>query len=479
MSTPTLSDTAAARIAEITAAADAAAHVYATWPASRRRDLLRRCAAALEADADTLVKVALEETGLAEPRLRAEMDRTTGQLRLLGDHVAAGRHIERRRSPGAAPGGGDIVAVAVPIGPVAVFAASNFPFAFGVAGGDTASALAAGCPVVVKAHSAQPELSRLLATALSRAVAEAGAPEGVFALVEAGGRGVNLALVQSPPIRAVGFTGSLTGGRALLEAATARPDPIPVYAEMGSVNPVFVLPSAARDGKWAETLAASVTGSAGQLCTKPGVIVVPDDDAGRALADGIAAGVSGAQPHRMLTPGMASDHATWARAATDIAGARVSPTEPAIIDGGGPPAFTVEVAVDDLTDSLLEEHFGPTAVLVRCPIDRYGALAERMDPSLTATLVGTDEDADTARALLPTLVSRAGRIIWNDVPTGVAVCEAMHHGGPWPATSAAWSTSVGTESIRRFLRPVAVQGLPEDLLDAVSIDAVTPTEQTS
>jgi NADP-dependent aldehyde dehydrogenase len=493
-------DPPAAEIAALAAAAGEAAAGYGAWPAARRRDLLHACAAELAADADALVAVARRETGLTEARLRGELDRTTGQLRLLGDHVAAGRHLDRRTSAGAAPDGADIVAVAVPVGPVAVFAASNFPFAFGVPGGDTASALAAGCPVVVKAHPAQPGTSRALAATLARAVAGAGAPGGVFALVEGGRPETSIALVQSPQIRAVGFTGSLRGGRALLDAATARPDPIPVYAEMGSLNPVFVLPDAARDEAWAVTLAASVTGSAGQLCTKPGLIVVPDDDAGSALATAIAAGVAAAAPHPMLTPGMADAHAAWAHTAATLPGTRLTPPdagdpvgEPDAGDpapgapgrpageapggseaaGGGeaPRPFAVEVAPDALTGALLEEHFGPTTVVVRCPVDRYGELAGRLDGSLTATVIGTEADTAAARALLPALTGRAGRIVWNGVPTGVAVCEAMHHGGPWPATSAPWSTSVGTGSIQRFLRPVAVQGLPAALLDAVAPDA--------
>jgi NADP-dependent aldehyde dehydrogenase len=466
-----LVDTPAEEIARLAAAAGAAAPAYAEWPATRRRDLLHAIAAQLEADAESLIGLAGDETGLAEPRLQGELARTTGQLRLLGDFVAAGRHAEHRSSPGAAPGGSDLIAVAVPVGPVAVFAASNFPFAFGVAGGDTASALAAGCPVVVKAHPAQPATSRALANSLVRAVSASGAGEGIIALVEGARPETSIALVQSPEIRAVGFTGSLRGGRALLEAATARPDPIPVYAEMGSLNPIFVLPDAAQDPGWAETLAASVIGSAGQLYTKPDLIMVPDDKAGHALADAVAAAVAATPPHPMLTDGMADAHVAWAREATTLADASVTPAEPAAADGVARP-FTVDVPADALTGTLLEEHFGPTTVLVRAPVDGYAELAGRLEGTLTATMIGTDADAKVARALLPALVSRAGRIIWNGVPTGVAVADAMHHGGPWPATSASWSTSVGTESIRRFLRPVAVQGLPASLLDAVSPDAV-------
>ncbi len=465
-----LVDTPAEEIARLTAAAGAAAATYAEWPAHRRRDLLHAMAEALESDAETLLTLAGDETGLTEPRLKGELARATGQLRMLGDFVAAGRHAENRSSPGAAPGGSDLVAVAVPIGPVAVFAASNFPFAFGVAGGDTASALAAGCPVVVKAHPAQPATSRALISSLVRAVTASGADEGILALVEGGKPETSITLVRSPEIKAVGFTGSLRGGRALLEAATARPDPIPVYAEMGSLNPIFVLPDAAQDAGWAETLAASVVGSAGQFCTKPGLIVVPDDEAGQALATAVAAAVAATPPHPMLTDGMADAHIAWAREAGEIEHAAVTPPATDAADGVAR-AFTIEVPVEALTGALLEEHFGPTTVLVRAPVSGYPELAGRLEGTLTATLIGTDADAKDARALLPALVSRAGRIVWNGVPTGVAVADAMHHGGPWPATSASWSTSVGSESIRRFLRPVSVQGLPAALLDAVSPDA--------
>jgi len=466
-STSKLVDTPAEEIARLAAAAGAAAAGYAEWPAARRRDLLHAMADSLQADAESLIGVAGDETGLTEARLTGELARTTGQLRLLGDFVAAGRHAEHRSSPGAAPGGSDLIAVAVPIGPVAVFAASNFPFAFGVAGGDTAAALAAGCPVVVKAHPAQPATSRAIASSLARAVTASSAGEGIIALVEGGRPETSIALVQSPEIRAVGFTGSLRGGRALLEAATARPEPIPVYAEMGSLNPIFVLPDAALDSGWAETLAASVVGSAGQLCTKPGLIVVPDDDAGQALSDAVAAKVAAAPAHPMLTDGMSDAHLAWAQEAAALPDASVTPADVA----GPARAFTVQVPASALTGTLLEEHFGPTTVLVRARVEEYAELAGRLEGTLTATMIGTEADTKAARALLPVLVARAGRIVWNGVPTGVAVADAMHHGGPWPATSSSWSTSVGSESIRRFLRPVSVQGLPASLLDAVSPDA--------
>ncbi|MEV4537832.1 aldehyde dehydrogenase family protein [Asanoa sp. NPDC049518] len=433
-----------------TAEAAIAARELATWSGARRRDALHAAADALTAAAEPIIEAAMAETGLARPRLEGEMTRTTGQLRLLGDFVADGRDRPVVRSAGAAPGGGDIVAVRVPIGPVAVFAASNFPLAFGVLGGDTASALAAGCPVVAKAHPAQPETARLIAAAVKPALGDA------FRVVE-GGADVSLALVRAPEIRAVGFTGSAAGGRALMDAAAARPDPIPVYAEMGALNPVFVFPSALGDERWPATLAAAVTGSAGQLCTKPGLVVVPDGAAGAAFADRLAAEVAETPVfERMLTAAMATEHAAWRDRAPVAEGAATAP------DGGAAP-FAVRVAGEALDGELLAEHFGPTVVIAQSAVDRYGALAGRLEGSLTATVLAGEGDDDAVRALLPALVDRAGRVVYNGVPTGVAVVDAMQHGGPWPAASGAF-TSVGTAAVERFLRTVALQNLPERLI---------------
>ncbi|WP_433326328.1 aldehyde dehydrogenase family protein [Spirillospora sp. CA-294931] len=438
---------------------------YSGWAAARRAELLNACAEALEAARPELVELARAETRLGTERLEAELTRTTGQLRLLGEHVFAGGHLRPLSSPGAAPGGGDIVTVELAVGPVAVFGASNFPFAFGVAGGDTASALAAGCPVVVKGHPAQPGLSRRIAALLAEAIEGAGAPKGTFTFVE-GGPDVSIELVTHPSIKAVAFTGSPGGGRALMDAAAARPEPIPVYAEMGSVNPVFVLPGAARDLDWAQTLAGAVVGSAGQLCTKPGVIIAPDSAEGETLAQDVVARINAAADQQMLTAPMATEHRRWQ---TQVEG---SATEG--MAAGGTAAegadYTVRpfaVIAPELEGEFAEEHFGPTTVLHLADPATYTELASRLGGQLTATIIATPEDTDQVARLLPALAGIAGRIIYNGVPTGVAVTQAMIHGGPWPATSAPWSTSVGTESVRRFLRPVALQNLPADLLSAL------------
>jgi acyl-CoA reductase-like NAD-dependent aldehyde dehydrogenase len=418
---------------------------------AQRRELLYALATALEAARDEVVKLAAEETGLTEARLTGELDRTTGQLRLLGDYVADGRHLSARVSPGAGPGGTDIRQVVVPIGPVAVFAASNFPLAFGVLGGDTGSALAAGCPVLVKAHPAQPRTSELLASIAAPVLG------GSFGIVY-GGADVSLAVVRHPEIKAVGFTGSLGGGRALMDAAAARPDPIPVYAEMGSINPVFVLPGAAADLTRAATLAAAVTGSSGQLCTKPGLVVVPSS--AEAFATALASAVADAPVHRMLTEGMAAAHGDWVStlrsSGLSVAAGTSSPSPVAVV-----------VPAASLDEALLSEHFGPSVVIVLS--DDFIALAASLEGQLTATIQASlPEDSASAQALLPVLVHKAGRIVWNGVPTGVAVVDAMLHGGPWPATSAAWSTSVGTAAVERFQRPVALQGVPTSLFPASS-----------
>jgi acyl-CoA reductase-like NAD-dependent aldehyde dehydrogenase len=434
-------------IAKAVATAVSFAPSYAAWTAERRRDSLYALAEALAARADEVIALAAEETGLTTARLTGELDRTTGQLRLLGDYVASGRHLPQRFSPGAGPGGVDITQIAVPLGPVAVFAASNFPFAFGVLGGDTASALAAGCTVVVKAHPAQPRTSLLLGEIARPVLGDA------FTLVT-GGPEASIELVQSPGIQAVGFTGSLRGGRALMDAAAARPDPIPVYAEMSSINPVFVLPGAATDLTRAAALAAAVTGSSGQLCTKPGLVVVPET--APEFASELASQVAAAPVHRMLTDGMAAVHASWVSSMSGADGTRVGLSDPAPV--------AIVVKASELTGPMLEEHFGPAVVIALAPVSSFGEVASTLEGQLTATIHADDADHDLARALLPMLIAKAGRIVWNGVPTGVAVVDAMLHGGPWPATSAAWSTSVGTAAVERFQRPVALQGVPSDVL---------------
>ncbi|CAO3430823.1 aldehyde dehydrogenase (NADP(+)) [Azospirillum argentinense] len=422
---------------------------------------------------DELIVRAIAESGLPRARLEGERGRTVGQLRLFAAVVREGSWIGARidpalpeRAPLPRP---DLRQRRIPLGPVAVFGASNFPLAFSVAGGDTASAFAAGCPVVVKAHSAHPGTSELVGRAVQAAVAECGLPEGVFSLIFGAGSSVGTALVADPRIKAVGFTGSRRGGVALMEVAAKRPEPIPVYAEMSSINPVFLLPAAlaARAEALGRGFVASLTMGAGQFCTNPGILLAVDGpDLDRFVASAVEA-LGGSAAPTMLTPGI---HAAFDAGVAALAGnARVA-TLARGLDGEGPNrcraalfATTADAFLDD--PALREEVFGAASLLIRCPdLESLRAVAERLDGQLTATLQMDAADTGAAAVLLPTLERKAGRILANGWPTGVEVCHAMVHGGPFPATSDGCTTSVGTAAIERFLRPVCYQDIPADLL---------------
>ncbi|MFC0327235.1 aldehyde dehydrogenase (NADP(+)), partial [Halomonas organivorans] len=357
----------------------------------------------------------------------------------------------------------------IALGPVAVFGASNFPLAFSVAGGDTASALAAGCPVVVKAHAAHPGTSELVGRAVQRAVAKCELPEGVFSLLYGSGRELGQALVRDPRIKAVGFTGSRSGGTALMQAAQARPEPIPVYAEMSSINPVFVLPEALNNrGKdLGEAFVGSLTMGAGQFCTNPGLVIAVKGEALDAFVASAAEAVKASAAQTMLTPGIHDAYVQGVDGLMQSSKAREVARGAA---GEGPNAcqsgLFVAAAEDFLSDEALQaEVFGATSLVVECAdLDEVKRVAESLEGQLTATLQMDDADLDAARALLPTLERRAGRVMANGWPTGVEVCHAMVHGGPYPATSDARTTSVGSAAIHRFLRPVCYQNLPQGLL---------------
>ncbi|MBC6447325.1 aldehyde dehydrogenase (NADP(+)) [Actinokineospora xionganensis] len=420
-----------------------------TWPdtsAADRAFALEAVADALDADRARLVEIADAETALGVPRLTGEIGRTTGQLRMFASLLRTGAHLDVVFSPGPP----DVRRTRQAIGPVAVFSASNFPFAFSVAGGDTASALAAGCPVVVKAHEAHPRTSLAVAEILRRTL-----PEGVFALVM--GREAGTALVRHPGIRAVGFTGSLAGGRALFDLAQGRPDPIPFYGELGSVNPVVVLPGAA---SVAEGYAASLTLGAGQFCTNPGLLFVPDD---AVLLDEIAQAVRGTTAGPLLSPGIHRSYVDH----TTAGPARVLATGTA---GEGAWAVAPVVFATDAADfvaraeSFTEETFGPSGLVVTYrDLDTLLAALEALPGSLTGSVhAGTDDSATLKVAKI--LRTRVGRLVHNGWPTGVAVCWAMHHGGPWPASTSPAHTSVGSAAIDRWLVPIAYQDWPEHLL---------------
>jgi alpha-ketoglutaric semialdehyde dehydrogenase len=466
--------------AELEIATVAAADAFPTYRATsptKRADFLVRIAVEIERDADAIVSRAMLETGLPEARLVGELGRTTGQLRLFADVVRQGDHLGVRldpalpeRSPLPRP---DLRLRMVPLGPVAVFGASNFPLAFSTAGGDTASALAAGCPVVVKGHPAHPGTGELVARAVTRAVAAAGLPAGVFSFVLGEGNPFGLRLVTDPRIKAVGFTGSRGGGLALVAAAAGRPEPIPVYAEMSSVNPVVLLPGALEERDTAELARAyvgSLTLGAGQFCTNPGLIFVPAGDAGDAFVEAAGREVRVAVGQPMLTPAIAEAYLTGLERLGSSPGvtrlAEGSPGEDA-----GCPAPTLSLA-EGLTEEAVAEVFGASSVVVRYDdVERLAEQLGQLEGQLTATVHYAQADAGAARRLLPVLEDLAGRILFNGWPTGVEVSHAMVHGGPFPATSDARSTSVGTRAIERFQRPVCYQDVPDEVLpDAVRDD---------
>ena len=424
---------------------------------------------------DALVERAMAETGLPRGRIEGERGRTVGQLRLFAAVVREGGWIDARIDP-ALPGRtplprADLRQRHIALGPVAVFGASNFPLAFSVAGGDTASALAAGCPVVAKAHPAHLGTSELAGRAVQAAVAACGLPPGVFSLLLDAGHEVGRALVADPRIKAVGFTGSRRGGLALMRIAQRRPEPIPVYAEMSSINPVFLLPSAlaSRGEAIGKGFAGSLTMGAGQFCTNPGLVFAADGPGLDVFLAAAKAALATCPAATMLTPGM---HAAYDHG---VARLKASPHVTEIVRGGAGRAGSCEAqAVLFATDAsgfrsdpaLQEEVFGAASVLVRCPdVAAMRALAEDMEGQLTATLHLDDPaDVDAARLLLPVLERKAGRILVNGWPTGVEVGHAMVHGGPYPSTSDSRITSVGSLAIQRFLRPVCYQDLPAALL---------------
>ncbi|QEM80973.1 aldehyde dehydrogenase (NADP(+)) [Halomonas binhaiensis] len=439
----------------------------------QRASFLETIADEIEAIGDDLIVRAMAESGLPRARLEGERGRTCGQLRLFAQVVRAGEWLDVRIDP-ALPERQPLPRVDlrqrhIALGPVVVFGASNFPLAFSVAGGDTASALAAGCPVVVKAHSAHPGTSELVGRAIQAAVAKRDLPEGVFSLLYGSGREVGQALVADPRIKAVGFTGSRAGGTALMKTAQARPEPIPVYAEMSSINPVLLMPEAlkARGAELGQGFVASLTMGAGQFCTNPGLVIAikgPDLDA---FLNAAAEAVRGAAAQTMLTPGI---HDAYQSGVAGLAASDKANEVARGQQGTGPnqcqAGLFVAEAQDFLADEALQaEVFGSTSLVVACSsLDDMQQVAEHLEGQLTATLQMDDGDIDAARRLLPTLERRAGRVMVNGWPTGVEVCHAMVHGGPYPATSDARTTSVGSAAIYRFLRPVCYQNLPQALL---------------
>ncbi|MEW4449431.1 aldehyde dehydrogenase (NADP(+)) [Qipengyuania sp. JC766] len=458
-------------VADACAAAAGAQAEYAGRPLSERAAFLRLAADKIDALGDTLTQRAMKETGLPEARLNGERGRTVGQLRLFADEIEhggwQGLRIDHADS-GRTPPKPDLRMRMVPLGPVAVFGASNFPLAFSVAGGDTASAFAAGCCVVVKGHPAHPGTSELVAGAIAEAVEQAALPAGTFSLLNGTENALGEALVKDPRIAAVGFTGSRGGGLALMRHAADREVPIPVYAEMSSVNPVTLLPSRlSEDPKGlARAYVGSLSMGAGQFCTNPGILLAVESDALDIFLDETRTALAEIGGQTMLTP---SIHDAYAEAAERLAmrsGAEQVGIGPeATGTCGRAQVFTVSAEAFLADPGFSEEVFGPSSIVVRCSdLAQLRGVLEQMEGQLTATLHMDEADHDAARDLLPVLETLAGRIIANGWPTGVDVTHAMVHGGPFPATSDGRSTSVGTLAIDRFLRPVSYQDMPEALL---------------
>ncbi len=453
-------------------AAEEAFRTYSQTTREARAAFLETIADEIEARAEGITEIGSQESGLPTARLEGERGRTTGQLRLFASHIRDGAYLDRRtdaaqpdRKPAPRP---EIRMIERPVGPVAVFGASNFPLAFSTAGGDTAAALAAGCTVVVKGHPAHPGTGEIVAEAIAAAVEACGMPAGTFSLVQGGDREVGEALVTHPLIKAVGFTGSLGGGRALFDLCAARPEPIPFFGELGSVNPMFLLPEAlaARGAEIGKGWAGSLTMGAGQFCTNPGVAVVPKGAAGDAFVAAAAEALAEVGPQVMLTQGIAkayrdgkarfdSRNSVRPVFTTESAGREALPN---LYETAG------EAFLEDHT--LGEEVFGPLGLAVRVSsVEEMQRLAGGLDGQLTATIHMDAGDAEAARSLLPTLERKAGRVLFNGFPTGVEVVESMVHGGPYPASTNFGATSVGTLAIRRFLRPVAFQNMPAELVE--------------
>lgn len=459
-----------ALVEDAVAAAEEAFETYGASTREARAAFLEKIADEIDARGEAITEIGSAETGLPAARLEGERGRTVGQLRLFASHIREGSYLDRRhdealpdRTPLPRP---DLHMVQRPIGPVAVFGASNFPLAFSVAGGDTASALAAGCPVVVKGHSAHPGTSEIVAQAIAAAVVACDMPAGVFSLIQGGRRDVGEALVQHPLINAVGFTGSLGGGRALFDLCASRPTPIPFFGELGSINPVFVLPEAGKNraAGIGTAWAGSLTMGAGQFCTNPGVVFIDTSQADAFLA-AAAEALSATAEQAMLTDGIADAYRSGAALVQstgnlkEIVGTACS--------GRSALPYLFETTLDTWTaeHQLAEEVFGPLGIVVRVPsAENFADVARAFVGQLTCTLHVDDGDTALAQSLVPIVERKAGRILVNGFPTGVEVSDTMVHGGPYPASTNFGATSVGTLSIRRWLRPVCYQAMPRDLL---------------
>ena len=461
---------------EINEAAEKAATAFQEYRKTngiQRADFLDRIAEEIEHVREDLIQRCNLETGLPEARLSGELGRTTNQLRLFSGLLREGSWVNARidtsdpdRKPIPKP---DMRSMQIPLGPVGVFGASNFPLAFSVAGGDSASALAAGCTIIVKAHPAHPGTSEIVGNAVRKAVLACNMPDGTFSMVHGKTNEVGLAIVKNENVKAIGFTGSFNGGKALFDAAAQREEPIPVYAEMGSVNPVFILPDAMRTktAEIAQGLTASITLGVGQFCTNPGLVISEDSPSREAFYKELSDSVSDTEAGIMLTKAIQEAYDR------DRNGMKHQPGVSQIAEGkegtkgfsGTASVYQVNSSEFILNDDLEKEVFGPSSLMISANDEKdLVAIALKMKGHLTASLFGTNEELDNYKNLIKVLEQKVGRLIINGFPTGVEVCHAMNHGGPFPATTDSRTTSVGTTAIYRFTRPVCYQNLPDHLL---------------
>lgn len=459
-------------VAAACAAADAAFDSYRATSNEERAAFLERIADEIMGLGDALIDAYTRESGLPRGRAEGERGRTCGQMKMFADVVRKGQWEQIRidpampdRAPLPRP---DLRLRMIPVGPVAIFGASNFPLAFSTAGGDTASALAAGCPVVVKGHPAHPETGGLVASAIAKAVAASGLPEGVFQHLMGPSNELGAALVKDPRIMAVGFTGSRAGGLALAKLAQERPVPIPVYAEMSSINPVILMPSAlkARGLNLGTAFVGSLTMGAGQFCTNPGLVLAIEGDGIEEFITAASGGVTEAKPQTMLTKGIAAAYAKGLEVLSGLPGVdTLAKGEEGSVTTGGTALFQTSAEKFLAEPAIAHEVFGSSSVIVRCKNEaELKSVLEALEGQLTATLHMDEADEPMAARLMPVLERRVGRILANGWPTGVEVCHAMVHGGPFPSTTDPRTTSVGSLAIDRFLRPVSYQNLAPSLL---------------
>lgn len=447
-------------------------HVYRKLSLKQRADFMRSIAVEIENAGDVLIEAAIKETNLTEARLRSERARTIFQLNSYAGACEKGNWVEARIDTAVkdkTPPKPDIRKMLIPLGPVVVFGASNFPFAYSTAGGDTACAFAAGCPVIVKAHPAHAQTSQLVAEAIIRAAANCYLPKGIFSHVFGASSAVGEALVKHPLTKAVGFTGSYAGGKQLSEWGSQRKDPIPVFAEMGSVNPVFLLGEKMKTSavEIAKMYAASITLGTGQFCTKPGIIIAVDNDNLTTFINKLSEEIKGMQPSVMLHPGIYKNYVE--KKATALSQANVEPVAVAEKDAAlneGSATIATTTATAFINNPLLQQEvFGPYCIIVRCTdLTEMLEVARHLQGQLTATIMATEKDIMENELLVEAVKNICGRFILNNVPTGVEVCLSMHHGGPYPSTTDSRFTSVGADGIKRFARPIAFQNWPDNLL---------------